>query len=49
MITDIALLINLLFIVFFYSVSTFVRAYTLTTILFLLISFPTVNFTPFMS
>jgi len=49
MITDIALLINLLFTVFFYSVSTFVRAYTLTTILFLLISFSTVNFTPFLS
>ena len=49
MITDIALLIKLLFTVFFYSVSTFVRAYILTTILFLLISFSTVNFTPFMS
>ena len=49
MITDIALLINLLLTVFFYSVSTFVRAYTLTTTFFLLISFSTVNFTPFMS
>jgi len=49
MITDIAVLINLLFTVFFYSVSTFVRANTLTTILLLLISFSTVNFTSFMS
>jgi len=48
MIADIALLINLLFNVFFYSASTFVRAYTLTTILFLLISLSTVNFTPLM-
>jgi len=29
LITDIAVLINLLFTVFFYAVSTFVRAYTL--------------------
>jgi len=36
MITNIAPLINLLFTVFFYSVSTFLRAYTLMTILFLL-------------
>jgi len=49
MITDIAVLINLLFTVFFYSVSTLVRAYTLTTILFLSISLSTVNFTPYMS